>query len=164
MRDRGILASQEARLVDGCQQENATAKRKRGLASQPDEGSRPAIARVGMQTRKPLVVRAFAKFVLCCQTAFMSSDLVIGFTPSKGARTKHSFLVEHCGRPMGLRPCGTAGTKDRPAKLIPRKNNEGYVLELTDDIVDAIQWHIEQGYAGPEFLFSKHVPTVHRQL
>jgi integrase len=28
-------------------------------------------------------------------------------------------------------------------------------LDLTQDIVDAIRWHIRQGYAGPEFLFSK---------
>jgi integrase len=47
------------------------------------------------------------------------------------------------------------GTKDRPAMLATRKNNEAYVLDLTDDIVDAIRWHIRQGYAGPEFLFSK---------
>jgi integrase len=47
------------------------------------------------------------------------------------------------------------GTTDRPAKLITRKNNEGYVLDLTDDILDAIHWHIDQGYAGPEFLFSR---------
>jgi integrase len=39
--------------------------------------------------------------------------------------------------------------------LVTRKNNEAYVLDLTDDIVDAIRWHIREGYAGPEFLFSK---------
>ena len=33
------------------------------------------------------------------------------------------------------------GAKDRPAKLVARKNNEGYVLDLTDDILDAIHWH-----------------------
>jgi integrase len=47
------------------------------------------------------------------------------------------------------------GTPDRPAMLVSRKNNEAYVLDLTQDIVDAIRWHIRQGYAGPEFLFSK---------
>jgi integrase len=47
------------------------------------------------------------------------------------------------------------GTKSRPAKLVPRKNNEAYVLDLTQDILDATRWHIRQGYAGPEFLFSK---------
>lgn len=47
------------------------------------------------------------------------------------------------------------GTKDRPAMLVTRKNDEAYVLELTQDIVEAIRWHIRQGYAGPEFLFSK---------
>ena len=36
-----------------------------------------------------------------------------------------------------------------------RKNNEAYALDRTQDIVEAIRWHIRQGYAGPEFLFSK---------
>jgi integrase len=47
------------------------------------------------------------------------------------------------------------GTKDRPAMLVSRKNNEAYSLDVTEDILDAIRWHIRQGYAGPEFLFSK---------
>jgi len=47
------------------------------------------------------------------------------------------------------------GTKDRPATLVSRKNNEAYALDVTEDIVDAIRWHIRHGYAGPEFLFSK---------
>ena len=47
------------------------------------------------------------------------------------------------------------GTKKREAKLVARKNNEAYVLDLTHDIVEAIRWHIRQGYSGPEFLFSK---------
>jgi site-specific recombinase XerD len=47
------------------------------------------------------------------------------------------------------------GTKDRPAMLVSRKNNEAYALDVTEDILDAIRWHIRQGYAGPEFLFSK---------
>ena len=47
------------------------------------------------------------------------------------------------------------GTKKRPAKLTSRKNNEAYTLELTQDVLDAINWHIAQGYAGKEFLFSK---------
>ena len=46
------------------------------------------------------------------------------------------------------------GTKDRPAMLVTRKNNEAYSLDVTEDILDAIRWHIRQGYAGPEFLFS----------
>ncbi len=36
-----------------------------------------------------------------------------------------------------------------------RKNGEAYTLELTQDVIDAIDWHIAQGYAGEEFLFSK---------
>jgi len=47
------------------------------------------------------------------------------------------------------------GTKDRPAMLVTRKNDEAYVLDLSQDIVEAIRWHVRQGYAGPEFLFSK---------
>ena len=47
------------------------------------------------------------------------------------------------------------GTKDRVAMMVSRKNNEAYVLDLTEDILEAISWHIGQGYAGREFLFSK---------
>jgi integrase len=47
------------------------------------------------------------------------------------------------------------GNKERPAMLGPRKNNKVLTLALTEDVVDAIRWHILQGYAGPEFLFSK---------
>jgi integrase len=47
------------------------------------------------------------------------------------------------------------GTKDRAAMLVSRKNNEAYALDVTEDILDAIRWHIRQGYAGPEFFFSK---------
>jgi integrase len=47
------------------------------------------------------------------------------------------------------------GKGDRPAQLVPRKNNRALTLTLTQDVMDAIRWHIDQGYAGPEFLFSK---------
>jgi integrase len=47
------------------------------------------------------------------------------------------------------------GYKQRPAKIITRKNDEAYSLELTQDVLDAIEWHIEQGFAGDDFLFSK---------
>ncbi len=47
------------------------------------------------------------------------------------------------------------GLGKRPAKLIERKNYEGYVLDLTEDVVEAIRWHVQQGYSGEEFLFSK---------
>jgi len=47
------------------------------------------------------------------------------------------------------------GNKERPAILGPRKNNKVLTLALTENVVDAIRWHIQQGYAGPEFLFSK---------
>ena len=47
------------------------------------------------------------------------------------------------------------GKGDRPALLVPRKNNRTLTLALTDDLVDAIRWHVRQGYAGPDFLFSQ---------
>jgi integrase len=47
------------------------------------------------------------------------------------------------------------GTKTRAAKLATRKNNESFTLEITQDVLDAINWHIGRGYAGEEFLFSK---------
>ena len=46
------------------------------------------------------------------------------------------------------------GYKDRDSKLITRKNDEAYVLDLPSDVMDAIHWHLEKGFAGPEFLFS----------
>ena len=36
-----------------------------------------------------------------------------------------------------------------------RKNDEAYVLDITSDILAAVDWHISQGYSGEEFLFSK---------
>jgi integrase len=47
------------------------------------------------------------------------------------------------------------GTKTRDALLATRKNDEAYVIDLTTDILDAVDWHIKAGYSGPEFLFSK---------
>jgi integrase len=46
------------------------------------------------------------------------------------------------------------GNKERPAQLGTRKNNKTLTLALTPDLVDAIRWHINQGYSGEEFLFS----------
>lgn len=47
------------------------------------------------------------------------------------------------------------GTKTREAKLVSRKNNEAYSLELTQDVLDAINWHVSKGYAGEDFLFTR---------
>jgi len=46
------------------------------------------------------------------------------------------------------------GAKTRDARLVTRKNDEAYVLDVTADTLAAIDWHIGAGYAGPEFLFS----------
>jgi len=46
-------------------------------------------------------------------------------------------------------------TKTREAKIVSRKNDEAYVLDLTEDILAAVDWHVGAGYADPEFLFSK---------
>ena len=43
------------------------------------------------------------------------------------------------------------GTKTREARLVSRKNDEAYVLDLTADVVAALDWHVREGYAGPEF-------------
>src|SRR5271155_199216 len=42
------------------------------------------------------------------------------------------------------------GTKNREARLVSRKNDESYVLDLTADVLAAVDWHVSQGYAGPE--------------
>ena len=47
------------------------------------------------------------------------------------------------------------GTKTREARLASRKNQEAYVLDLTADVLAAVDWHVSEGYAGPHFLFSK---------
>ena len=47
------------------------------------------------------------------------------------------------------------GTKTREAKLVSRKNDEAYVLDLMEDVLAAVDWRAAAGYAGPEFLFSK---------
>jgi integrase len=47
------------------------------------------------------------------------------------------------------------GLPHRDGILETRKNDEAYVLDLPEDVVEAIRWHIKQGYAGEEFLFSK---------
>ncbi|MCC6806972.1 MAG: tyrosine-type recombinase/integrase [Deltaproteobacteria bacterium] len=46
-------------------------------------------------------------------------------------------------------------TKKRPAMLVGRKTDEAYTLDLPQDVVNAIEWHIKQGYSGKEFLFTK---------
>jgi integrase len=47
------------------------------------------------------------------------------------------------------------GNSQREAKLIPRKNNRVLTLPLPQDAADAIRWHINHGYSGSVFLFSK---------
>ena len=39
--------------------------------------------------------------------------------------------------------------------LGPRRNNKALTQAFTEDVADAISWHIRQGYSGAEFLFSK---------
>jgi len=47
------------------------------------------------------------------------------------------------------------GTKTRTTKIVSRKNDEAYVLDLTEDVLAAVDWRVGAGYAGKEFLFSK---------
>jgi site-specific recombinase XerD len=47
------------------------------------------------------------------------------------------------------------GTKKREAVLTTRKNDEAYELDITADILAAVDWHVAQGFSGREFLFSK---------
>jgi hypothetical protein len=57
------------------------------------------------------------------------------------------------------------GTKTREARLVSRKNDEAYVLDLTEDVLAAVDWHVSEGYARPEFsLFEeRRLPSLHRQ-
>ena len=51
-----------------------------------------------------------------------------------------------------------------------RKNHEVYTTALGRDVLEAIRWHVDQGYAGPQFLFSqdgtfpKHLDSYKRPL
>ncbi|MCU0664668.1 MAG: tyrosine-type recombinase/integrase [Myxococcota bacterium] len=47
------------------------------------------------------------------------------------------------------------GNRSRPASLTTRKNDAAYTVKLSQDLLDAIDWHIAKGYGGEEFLFSK---------
>lgn len=81
-------------------------------------------------------------------------------TARLGLRTGEVYAIAH--RQLRREPprllVDTAvqrGTKTREAKLITRKNDEAYVLDLTADVLDAVDWHAARGYAGKEFLFTK---------
>jgi integrase len=41
-----------------------------------------------------------------------------------------------------------------PSSARFRKNDEAHVLDLTADVLAAVDWHVSEGYAGREFLFS----------
>jgi hypothetical protein len=43
----------------------------------------------------------------------------------------------------------------RLATTCDDSTSEAYVLDLTTDILDAVDWHAKAGYSGEEFLFSK---------
>ena len=49
----------------------------------------------------------------------------------------------------------TLGTRTRPVTIAGRKNDEAYTVAISEDVLEAIQWHIDKGYGGPKFLFSK---------
>jgi len=77
-----------------------------------------------------------------------------------GLRVSEVYAVSH--RQVRERPpqlivdqAVQRGTKLRPAELVTRKNDEAIVLGITEDVLAAIRWHVEAGYAGPEYLFSK---------
>jgi integrase len=70
-------------------------------------------------------------------------------TPSRAVRSDGSPRAS-----SSIRLC-TRGTKTREAKLVLRKNDEAYVLDLTEDVLAAVDWHMRAGYSGEEFLFSK---------
>lgn len=36
-----------------------------------------------------------------------------------------------------------------------RASERRRVVDLPDDVMEAVRWHVDAGYAGPEFLFSK---------
>lgn len=77
-----------------------------------------------------------------------------------GLRRAEVFAISH-RQVRHIPPCLIVdqqlqpGTRKRPVKIIPRKNNEAFTLEISQDVIDAVNWHIAKGYAGEEYLFSK---------
>lgn len=77
-----------------------------------------------------------------------------------GLRRGEVYAIAH-RQIRNIPPClivdrqAQVGTTTRPAILTTRKNNESFTLELSQDLMDAINWHIEKGYAGEKFLFTK---------
>jgi hypothetical protein len=47
------------------------------------------------------------------------------------------------------------GTKTRDGRLVPRNNDEAYLLDLTADVLAAVDWHVAAGHGRSEFLFTK---------
>ena len=57
------------------------------------------------------------------------------------------------------------GEKERPAQIVPyRKNEEQWTLLITPDVWEAVQWHIDRGYAGERFLFLKNRDALPKHL
>ena len=47
------------------------------------------------------------------------------------------------------------GTKKRDVRVKARKNDEVLILGIPEDVMQAVRWHVAQGYAGDTFLFCK---------
>jgi integrase len=82
------------------------------------------------------------------------------FTARLGLRTGEVYAISHRQvrrerLQLVVDQAVQRGTKKRESRLTTRKNDEAYVLDVTPDIVAAVDWHVSQGYGGPEFLFSK---------
>ena len=87
---------------------------------------------------------------------------LLHLTARLGLRVAEGYAVSRQQLRLGHDPpqlvvdqAAQRGTKMREPILVARKNSEAFVLDLTQDIVDAVQWHIAKGFAGDRFLFSK---------
>jgi integrase len=77
-----------------------------------------------------------------------------------GLRTGEVYAIAHCQLrreppQLVVDKAVQRGTKTRDARLVTRKNDEAYVLDLTADVLAAVDWHVSAGYGGAEFLFTK---------
>ncbi|MEI9951643.1 MAG: hypothetical protein WDO74_22350 [Pseudomonadota bacterium] len=73
-----------------------------------------------------------------------------------GLRTGEVYGVAHSrilreGMQLVVDQVVQRGTKTRASRLSTRKTDEAYVLDITPDILAAVDWHISQGYGGGEF-------------
>ena len=94
---------------------------------------------------------------------FYSLTTRLGVRRGEVCAITHRQLRREPPRPI-VDPAVQRETKTKQAKIVSRKNDEAYVLDLTEDVLAAVDWHQGAGYAGRSF-YSRGPAyfLVHRQ-